>query len=84
MQLRYMALAIFCFSLPNLLVSTPPAGFETVDREITISTLVAQMKYDLPSFSVKPGEKVKIILLKVSSCKEISKIEMEEPIQLKY
>ena len=61
MTFRYIALAIFNFSLPNMLVSTPPAGFETVDRETTISTLVAQMKYDLPSFSVKPGEKVKIV-----------------------
>ncbi len=39
----------------------PPAGFEKVDQEITISTLEAQMKYDVESFSVKPNSKVKVL-----------------------
>lgn len=39
----------------------PPKGFEKVDQEVTISTMKAQMKYDVRSFSVKPGAKVKVI-----------------------
>ena len=39
----------------------PPAGFEKVDQEIVISTLQAQMKYDVQSFSVKPNSKVKVL-----------------------
>ena len=39
----------------------PPKGFEKVDQSITISTLEAQMKYDVQSFSVKPSSKVKVI-----------------------
>jgi len=45
-------------SLADLAV---PPGFEKVDQEVTISTMKAQMKYDVRSFSVKPGAKVKVI-----------------------
>ena len=38
----------------------PPKGFEKIDQEIVISTLRAQMKYDVHSFSVKPNAKVKL------------------------
>ncbi|MGE4550755.1 MAG: PA14 domain-containing protein [Opitutales bacterium] len=39
----------------------PPKGFEKVDQEIVISTMQAQMKYDVRSFSVKPNAKVKLV-----------------------
>ena len=39
----------------------PPKGFEKIDREIVISTMEAQMKYDVRSFSVKPNAKVKLV-----------------------
>ena len=39
----------------------PPAGYEKVDQDITISTLEAQMKYDVQSFSVKPNSKIKVL-----------------------
>ena len=54
---------VFCLSgFVSLLAANPPKGFEKVDQEITISTLEAQMKYDVQSFSVKPNSKVKVIL----------------------
>ena len=53
---------VFCLSgFVSLLAADPPKGFEKVDQEITISTLEAQMKYDVQSFSVKPNSKVKVI-----------------------
>ena len=55
---------ILVFSLSGLCPCwqrIPPKGFEKVDQEITISTLEAQMKYDVQSFSVKPNSKVKVI-----------------------
>ena len=42
--------------------SPPPKGFEKVDVEIDIETLRGQMRYDLDSFRVSPGEKVKLTL----------------------
>ncbi len=39
----------------------PPKGFERIDHEIVISTMEAQMKYDVRSFSVKPNANVKLI-----------------------
>ena len=33
----------------------PPKGFEKIDQQIVISTMEAQMKYDVKSFSVKPN-----------------------------
>ncbi|SVC22319.1 uncharacterized protein METZ01_LOCUS275173, partial [marine metagenome] len=39
----------------------PPKGFEKIDQEIVISTMEAQMKYDVRSFSVKPNAKVKLV-----------------------
>ena len=39
----------------------PPKGFEKVDQEVMITTLRAQMKYSIRSFSVKPGAKVKLV-----------------------
>ena len=38
-----------------------PPGFEKIDQEIVISTMEAQMKYDVRSFSVKPNAKVKLV-----------------------
>ena len=53
-----LVLIISIFQFSN---AKPPKGFEKVDQEITISTLEAQMKYDVKSFSVKPSSKVKVI-----------------------
>ena len=39
----------------------PPKGFEKIDQVIVISTMEAQMKYDVRSFSVKPNAKVKLV-----------------------
>jgi azurin len=39
----------------------PPKGFEKIDQEIVISTMEAQMKYDVRSFSVKPNANVKLV-----------------------
>ncbi|MBU62379.1 MAG: hypothetical protein CMI26_07740 [Opitutae bacterium] len=39
----------------------PPKGFEKIDQEIVISTMEAQMKYDVRSFSVKPNAKIKLV-----------------------
>ena len=61
MSVPFVIFATFSVLLAHLLSASPPPGFEKVDREFKISTLVAQMKYDLPSFSVKPGEKIKIL-----------------------
>ena len=55
-------ISVFCsLGFVSLLAADPPKGFEKVDQEITISTLEAQMKYDVQSFSVKPNSKVKVI-----------------------
>ncbi len=45
----------------NLHAEKPPKGFEKIDQEIVISTMEAQMKYDVRSFSVKPNSKVKLV-----------------------
>ena len=45
----------------SLNAQKPPKGFEKIDQEIVISTMEAQMKYDVRSFSVKPNAKVKLI-----------------------
>lgn len=39
----------------------PPKGFEKIDQEIQITTLRAQMKYDVHSFSIKPNAKIKLV-----------------------
>jgi plastocyanin len=39
----------------------PGKGVEA-ERTVRIQTLTAQMKYDLDSFTVRPGEKVKVVL----------------------
>ena len=53
---------VFChLGSVSLQAVNPPKGFEKVDQEITISTLEAQMKYDVQSFSVKPNSKVKVL-----------------------
>ena len=41
--------------------SKPPKGYEKIDQEIQITTLRAQMKYDVRSFSVKPNSKIKLV-----------------------
>jgi azurin len=53
--------ALIIATCANLKAEKSPKGFEKVDQEITISTLEAQMKYDVQSFSVKPNSKVKVI-----------------------
>ena len=42
----------------QLSFAKPPKGFEKIDQKIIISTMEAQMKYDVKSFSVKPNAKV--------------------------
>ena len=49
-------------TVPTQKPSPPPKGFEKVDIEIDIETLRGQMRYDLDSFRVSPGEKVKLTL----------------------
>ena len=58
---KYYILVFSLSGFVSLLAANPPKGFEKVDQEITISTLEAQMKYDVQSFSVKPNSKVKVI-----------------------
>ena len=58
---KYFVLVFCLLDFVSLLAADPPKGFEKVDQEITISTLEAQMKYDVQSFSVKPNSKVKVI-----------------------
>jgi len=58
---KYYILVLSLSGFVSLLAANPPKGFEKVDQEITISTLEAQMKYDVQSFSVKPNSKVKVI-----------------------
>jgi azurin len=38
----------------------PPAGFEKIDQNIVVSAIRTQMKYDVQSFTVKPGAKIKL------------------------
>ena len=38
----------------------PPDGFKEIDQSIVISTIRTQMKYDVQSFTVKPGARVKL------------------------
>ena len=54
-------LATTLLSVIILNAQKPPKGFEKVDQEIIITTLRAQMKYDVRSFSVKPNAKVKLV-----------------------
>tara|TARA_Y100000588_G_scaffold58968_1_gene57638 strand:- start:1109 stop:2704 length:1596 start_codon:yes stop_codon:yes gene_type:complete len=59
--------ACLTFSVISLVLATTlnaqkaPKGFEKIDQEIVISTMEAQMKYDVRSFSVKPNAKVKLV-----------------------
>ena len=54
------SLDLYTFSLVLITSSVqfsnakPPKGFEKIDQQIVISTMEAQMKYDVKSFSVKP------------------------------
>ena len=41
----------------------PPKGFDNPDYEIVIETLRGRMKYDLETFRVAPGSKVKLTLV---------------------
>ena len=45
----------------QLSFAKPPKGFEKIDQKIIISTMEAQMKYDVKSFSVKPNAKVQMV-----------------------
>ena len=60
MNKKLPLLAAVLFTATALLAQKPPKGFEKIDQEVVISTLRAQMKYDIRSFSVKPGAKVKL------------------------
>tara|TARA_B100001964_G_scaffold245317_1_gene331555 strand:- start:6948 stop:8579 length:1632 start_codon:yes stop_codon:yes gene_type:complete len=60
--LPLLPLVAFLSASHTLHAQNPPKGFEKVDQEIVISTLRAAMKYDVRSFSVKPGAKVKLTL----------------------
>lgn len=55
-------IATLVFLLSASAFPQAPGGFEKVDRTVTLSTMVAQMKYDRASFSVKPGEIIRITL----------------------
>ena len=65
MNRRIIKLATALLAVFTLNAQKPPKGFEKVDQEVVISTLRAQMKYDIRSFSVKPGAKVKLIFKNV-------------------
>ena len=62
----YNTFTLACLAL-GLAISThaqdakPPKGFEKIDQEIQITTLRAQMMYDVRSFSVKPNAKIKLV-----------------------
>jgi|GEM_PF-650020 len=45
---------------PTVQARKPPVGFEKIDQNIVISAIRTQMKYDVQSFTVKPGAKVKL------------------------
>ena len=45
---------------PPLGARKPPIGFEKIDQNILISVIRGQMKYDVQSFTVKPGAKIKL------------------------
>ena len=58
MNRRIIKLATALLAVFTLNAQKPPKGFEKVDQEVVISTLRAQMKYDIRSFSVKPGARL--------------------------
>ena len=55
-----------CLDTANVLfllaIANPTYALVEPDRTIVVSTMVAQMKYDRSSFSVRPGEIIRIIL----------------------
>ena len=63
--MKFFNLSILAFVLITTCIqlnaAKPPKGFEKVDQSITISTLEAQMKYDVSSFSVTPNAKIKVV-----------------------
>lgn len=59
-DLSILSFVFFTICIP-LNAAKPPKGYEKVDQSITISTLEAQMKYDVSSFSVKPNAKIKVV-----------------------
>ena len=61
LKLRLILLAVVAFlgSQP-IQAQNPPAGFEKIDQNIVISAIRTQMKYDVQSFTVKPGAKIKL------------------------
>lgn len=54
-----LAAALFRLSVE----AAPPAGFESVDQEVSVRALPGTMAFDLGSFSVKPGSRVKLTLV---------------------
>ena len=63
MNRKFLLCSLLTLALTGLQVHAdkPPKGFEKIDQEIVISTMEAQMKYDVRSFSVKPNAKVKLV-----------------------
>ena len=60
---KFLLSTLLTLALTGLQVHAdkPPKGFEKIDQEIVISTMEAQMKYDVRSFSVKPNSKIKVL-----------------------
>ncbi|MBT7406856.1 MAG: hypothetical protein HN754_12150, partial [Opitutae bacterium] len=65
-DLSILSFVFFTICIP-LNAAKPPKGYEKVDQSITISTLEAQMKYDVSSFSVKPNAKIKVVFKNLDS-----------------
>ena len=63
MNRKFLFSTLLTIALTGLQVHAdkPPKGFEKIDQEIVISTMEAQMKYDVRSFSVKPNAKIRLI-----------------------
>ena len=59
MGFAWLGMVALLGSLP-LEARKPPIGFEKIDQNILISVIRGQMKYDVQSFTVKPGAKIKL------------------------
>ena len=59
LRVTLLVMVAFLGSQP-IQAQNPPAGFEKIDQNIVISAIRTQMKYDVQSFTVKPGAKIKL------------------------
>ena len=59
--LRYFPFSFLLIFALRTYAENLPKGYEKIDREVVISTLEAQMKYDLQNFSVRPNAKIKLV-----------------------